>query len=501
MKIILLSIAILFQVSSFAASTINEQLNSKNKSLKIETQKVKDFVSKSVIKSKSTATSKKILDKISYPDGSYKTFAYNNAGLLIDYKNYLYNSKSEKLELQEQQQFEYDKNGNETLFIDSNFDSFDGFFIIKKREVSYQTNNMPIEEIEWEHNNETKTLERRVKRVYKSMSNNNIVAESYAWDSVNNNWVLSGKSEFIFNDNKEPLSSMSYNWSQKSGEFIPEGVLEFTYNEKGLLYTTMEKTRNVDTGVMEAGLTTTNTYDANSILLNEKATGNFRGEEITAYEHVYIYENGLLVSDEYISMFGGTKKEYSYTKGKLSEERCFYPEYDENKTFKGLILKYKNQFTYDNGLSDSEIIYPASLDKYYRAYPDFCDPFYFQFGALTNTICHAWNSVSELAIEKYRGIYHYSDLKSGVNERAAIKQLNEINLVVGPNPCLENLYFSTNDANPISVLVYSASGRLVHEISIKGSKMVDTSNWEKGIYMIHEQSKGSKKKVIKLIKK
>lgn len=498
----LITIAVLIHSASSAATMSKEQLRNRIESVKQIQERIKALAPKTTIKTnlKTATGNQKMLDKISYDDSSYKTFAYNEAGLLIAYKNYLYNALRDIIELQEQQEFEYDKEGNETLFINRNLDLFDGFIILEKREATYNANNFPKEEILWSFDNSDKELKKTRRSVYTLSDENNATIEEYSWNGETEEWKIAEKITVNFSNFEHPNSISTYYWSNQKMQYDLASVIEFKYNDEGLETERIEKMASEDTGELSVGLTITTTYNSDGNRLYEKAGGTLNGEEITVHEQIYTYEDGLLIAHEYKSTWGSTKQEYSYTNGKLSERRDYYPVYDENGANLGLSLQYRDQFIYDSNISVDDLAYPSTLDKYYHAYSDFCDPFYFQSGAIESTICFSWDYRTEEVIEDYRGTYHYSDFKAGIQNHTAINPISDMNLEIGPNPCTERLNIRISDMQSLMVFVYNTSGQLVYNSSLHGQSIINTSSWEKGIYILSTQSEGGISQTMKLIK-
>ncbi|MCF8360809.1 MAG: T9SS type A sorting domain-containing protein [Prolixibacteraceae bacterium] len=477
-----------------ANQKLKEQVEVQREKTRLFRQKAFAFVPKNVNSSnlKSTAATKKMLDKISYPDGSNKTFAYNDVGLLTDYKFYNYDSFSETLELQEHQEIEYDANGNRTLFIDRNLDAFEGFVVVEKEETTYQDNDLPLEQIFWEYEEASGNLIKTMKSVYTPIDGTHFIIEDYFWDETSREWFFSSKTDMEYNDLSHPVSMDYYTYDSDSETFLMEARMAFTYNASGQETQMGTQYISEDSGELEVASTLVTTYDENGNITRETESGSYMGETIVSFENVYTYANGLLIKEEYNSMFGGTYTEYDYTDGKLSEKRDFYEVYNDEYEVIGFSMQYKDQFSYDNSIDVDELVYPFELDTYFSSYADFCDPFFFQFGAIGNTICHSWDYVTESVVEKYRGEYHYSDFNAGPQTPDGITGLTNNFLKISPNPFSDILQITSSSNKEVCVEVYNSSGKVIHRANNESNCIINTSGWEKGLYIVQSQSESYK---------
>ncbi|MDA3929971.1 MAG: T9SS type A sorting domain-containing protein [Prolixibacteraceae bacterium] len=484
----LLLLLIAITTYSFANNhSINRKDITYNKAIEL---KQKAFAlmptNKNLLNLKSASATKQMLDNISYPDGSYKAYAYNEGGQIIDYKFYEYESWDETIELKEQIQIEYDANGNQTLFVDKYLDSFDGFIVKFKEESSYQDNNIPLEEISWEFNDTEKILQKTAKTAYEVIDATHLIVYGYGWYDTNDEWLLSRKDEIKYSDFEHPLLVKSYEYDRGSDTYYIVAELEFTYNANGMETEMISKYVSEETGELVLASTITTSYNEDGNITNRAEKGPYMGEEIVAYEQVYTYENKLLIKEEYNGAFGSYFSEYSYSDGKLSESKDFYEEYNDDWESIGFSMQYKDQFFY-NSITIDDLVYPINLETYYSSFSDFIDPFYFNNGALDYTICSSWDYVTETVAEKYRGIYNYSDFKAGIQETGVNGPLKAA-LKLGPNPCSETLNISLSEKESALISIFNTEGKTIHQATVNGNYSINTTNWKNGIYFILSNS-------------
>ena len=447
---------------------------------------------------KSTLVAPVKLEKVSYDDGSYKLFEYNNDGLMTDYKNYTYDDWDQTTTLMEHQEITYDNNDNQTLFIDYYQDTFDGFVIQGKIETSYFSNGIPNEIIQWYYNSDIKELVRDIKEVY-TLENDTAMYYSYTWDMSAENWILTTKGKIFYTDYDHPDGMEMYTLNEETGEFDYAGLIEVTYNNNGDEVETITSLVDEETGEMTEYLRTTTEYNSNRQVLKVSNYLNVYGTPMLLSEDSYSYENGLLTNhtNSNASFITGVTEEtsgenYNYVNGILSEEIVLIQDTDTGH----LIENIKYQFTYNQGLSSDDVFIPYSLDKYYNHYNEFTDVFYFQFGCLSSAKVSLWDYSSEEFTENYEATFHYSN-----EDITSIDAVNESNkLQIGPNPFTDYLVLNRDDSRTHTVIIYNTLGKVVMS-KTTSTNMISTTGLENGLYIVQVKSDNDTGERIKMVKK
>jgi hypothetical protein len=448
---------------------------------------------------KSTVAKSKKLEKITFADGGYKEFIYNEQGLTVDFKSYKPDEATGTVILSEHNTIGYDGHGNKALQI-FNTRMEGELTTTEKDEFEYDSQNRETLHINYEYSYSYGILIKYSKTVT-SYQANGIKTEDHQWDEEAQTWNLEGKSEIELK-NGYIVKGTYYSKNEETGVVAKTMIMEATYNDKNQLTQMLTKGVDEETGLIVDFMKTVNSFDSN-------------GNEVLSVDSMYDSESGtwmewsktksifnasnVLTSDEYymlnwmsFQLTISEKHEYSYTNGKLTQELVW-----EDEDMDGEISQsYKYEFAYDNSINIDDVALPDSWIEH-NDFSDIWGEFQFSFGALSNVKWYQWDYDTE-ALKKYRdATYHYSSSGSGV----AVNTLGVSCIKVGPNPFSESISVTLPESAPATVSVYNIAGLKVFSTQIKGYTAISTSPWEKGIYTIYFSAESGKIETFKLLKK
>ena len=153
--------------------------------------------------------------------------------------------------------------------------------------------------------------------------------------------------------------------------------------------------------------------------------------------------------------------------------------------------------TYDNSINIEEVVLPDSWIEHNDEYNDIESEFVYYFGTISNVKWFSRNYETE-SLQQYRdATYHYSNFGGGV----AAENISTSSVKVGPNPFDESITFSQIENTTSQISIYNVSGQKVYDTLSKGTKTINTSTWQPGIYLIHVNSGNTSQPVKKIIKR
>ncbi len=318
-----------------------------------------------VDKLKSVEVNENKLDSILFDDGGRKLFYYNENGQVTDFKNYVVDWDDEPAVLKEHQHFEYDENGNNTLYILYYLDSFDGWIEKQKYEYKYDAAGNQIEEINWDYSlNKMTAPAGKESYIY---NGNEITVNNYAWIESDGDWELTGYYTIVTDGEGNMLSGEGYEPSEETGEMIKSAIMEYEYDAEGRLLTTDTKMYSPENDEWVDAAHSVCEYNTDGQLVLEKETMNIMGATMVAYEDRYTYADGKLVKKEEYATNWGTGElylpwyeDYSYDGGVLSSKSMyFYDDYTGE-----MKLQEKYDFSFIAGVSVNDYLLPE-IDPYY----------------------------------------------------------------------------------------------------------------------------------------
>jgi len=446
---------------------------------------------------KSVVAKSKMLDEITFPDGSKKELKYNDRGQTIGYKYYMLDEETSAVKLSADNAFIYDANGNRTQQVFNTLKN-GSLTVTEKDEYEFDSQNRETLHILSAYSEELEKLVKYSKTIT-SYQASGFKTEDYLWDEEAQTWNLSSKSEVEVNNNRIVKGTI-YAKSEETGEIVKTMVMEYSYNANGSIKQILTKMVDETSGEMVDFMKSVYSYDGN-------------GNEISSIESMFDSENwmewsktistynssNMLTSDEYydldwlsFQLAVSEKHEYNYTNNQLTQELVW-----QNIEMMGeLSQSMKFEYTYNNAINIDDVVLPDSWIEH-NDENDTQSEFIYYFGTLSNVKWYDWDYDTE-AFKLYRdATYHYSNFGSGV----AVNTLGISSLNIGPNPFSENISVSLSESAPSSISVYNIAGQKVFNTTVKGSKTISTTAWEKGIYMIHFTDQSGKHEIAKLVKR
>lgn len=378
--------------------------------------------------------------------------SYDSKGNTTLYARFVENELREKIE------YAYDDDDN---IIMEAFFQWLGVFSYK-REYTY-TNAIKTMEIEYNWDYLTNDWVLSVKSEYEYDDNGNI-ASKIDYYYVDNNWVLSVKSEYKYDTNV--TLELSYNWT--NNEWILNGKAESNYNINGnpilesyyfwventwKLYNKMEWKYDINDNVTLWAFYWWDNEN-NDLKLTQKL------------EFKYDTKGNLTTCEEY-NWGDNYKCEYEYDNHD-NLIKCFNWILWDNTW----LLNFKTEYQYNFSYSNTDLIIPnITRSSGLRAYA-----VNFDFGMHNMRIKET--EYDEYGNEYYETYYWSSkNIEQGISDNT----IQNISVNLYPNPVSNTLYIETNNTNVIpNVKIYSIQGVLM--IHTKGN-LIDVSSLTSGIYI------------------
>jgi hypothetical protein len=447
---------------------------------------------------KSISTQSRKLEKITFADGGWKEFNYNEDGQTIGFKSYVFNEGTGTVVLSEDNTFSYDGKGNRILQVFKTLKS-DNLTVTEKDESEYDSQNRETLQLSSAYSDELGKLVNSSKTVTTYQSDG-LIVENYLWDETAQNWILESKTEIELKNNIL-LKETNYSKSETTGEIVKSMIMEFTYNPNGSLQQTLTKMVDEETGQMVDFMKSVMSYDNN-------------GNEILSLESMFESESGTwmewsktisnfntnneLISDENYDLDWLTfqlsvseKHEYSYANNKLIQQ-LVWQKLDQMGE---LSQSQKFEYSYDNSIDNKEVILPDSWIEH-NGFSDVYSEFVFSFGTVSNIKWYDWDYTTETLKPFRDAIYHYSKSEGGVEVNTLITN----SIKVGPNPFNGNLTITLSENCTGQISIYTLSGQKVYNTPVNNSKTISTSNWKDGIYMVQFLNENGERELVKLVK-
>jgi hypothetical protein len=438
------------------------------------------------------------LDKVTFPDGSSKEITYNDRGQTIDYKYKKFDEGTGTVLLSEHNTISYDVKGNRILEI-YNILRSDVMTIVEKEEYEYDSQNRVTIHIHWELDESFTKLIKNLKTTT-LYQEDGYTEEEYEWNDETQSWDLEAKTEYELKDGYT-FRSTNYYKNEETGIVEKTLVMDVTYNASGMMTISMVKAVDEVTGLMVDFMKSVSTYDSNGYeilyVLSIYNSDSLRWDEFSKTVSVYNNKGQILSVEDYTldwiayQIAVSEKREYTYTNDQLTQELVL----EKDMMTGNLSQSQKYVFSYDNSIDHEKLILPYSWIDH-NDYDDFWGLFYYQFGTLSNVRWYQRDyETTELKLFR-DATYHYAESDISVD----IKNMNVSNFKIGPNPFNENITISLSEIAPVRISVYNIAGQLVYNSLVNSSESINTSAWEKGIYLVETKVGDSKLQRIKLIK-
>jgi hypothetical protein len=498
---ILICFAFLIHSIGVALPITKEVAETRVKLFKHNIAQIQSFNQNSLSKTalKSVEANSMKLEKVTFPDGSSKEITYNDRGQTIDYKYKKFNEGTGTVLVSEHNTISYDGNGNKILEV-FNLLRSDIMTNVEKEEYEYDTQNRETVHIHWELDASFTNLIKNFKTTT-SYKANGYITEEYEWNEETQSWVLETKSEVELKDGYV-LNGSYYYKNEETGVVEKTMIIEVTYDAYGRQSMSLIKAVDDSTGLTVDFMKTVLTYDSNGYevlyVLSTYDPDSLAWSEFSKTVSVYNSKGQIITEEDYyldwttFQLAISKKYEYTYTNDQLTQELVW----EKDMMTSQLMQSQKFLFSYDNSIDHEKLILPDSWIDH-NDYDDFWGLFYYQFGTLSNVKWYQrdWET-TELKLFR-EATYHYAD--SGIS--LDIKNMNVSNFKIGPNPFNENITFSHPEIAPVLISVYNFAGQLVYNSIVNGSGSINTSAWEKGIYMVDTKVGDLNHQRIKLIKR
>lgn len=308
-------------------------------------------------------------------------------------------------EIENKRVFEYNENGDKTLFIWYNWDTNSQSFIpYQKTEYTYDDNGNQTLLTFYSWNIESQSFVINTKYEYTYDINYREV-DVYFWDTNSQSFVLNGKTEYTYDDNGNLTVQINYNLNTYFQSLEISQKREFIYDENG------NKTLEITFGSVYNGNSNNRyfdyyyprhkqeiNYDVNeNITLNERYDWNMGSETyILRQRREYTYDviGNILIRLE--KKWGTTgefdsqnKREYSYDEN--GNNTLFLYHENEFNNEQNFVLKSKDEYTYDE--HDNRIVhiyhsYNSSSESLVPVFRN--NSSYDEYGNLILLIEHDW---------------------------------------------------------------------------------------------------------------
>ena len=409
MKQIYLSIILtLFFAVGYANTFSSKQITKTNQQVVLIKNAQKELLkpTKKNLSISQSSKAKNHLDSIILEDGSRKIFEYNNNDQVIDYKHYAFDFNTYEVIYKEHHIFEYNNDGNQTLYEFNYFDEYEGWILSKREEYSYYSDGTIKTQISWDREYLSNHAYSKTEFSY----NGNIsTVKAFSWSEDNLKWEDTGH-QIIEIKNNLPIKADVYALNEETGiiELAFKMVFEYNSKEQNTVITTY--IRDEDSGEWVEYFISETEYNSDNNIIHEKESMNAFGFEMISSETFYTYNSaGNITKEEIYSydFFTGSssmteKKEYVYKNGVLFSETEYSSEFTGE-----MVENYKNEFTYNTTAITSDLIIPF-VDEYFNT-SDLFGIEYYEFGLLTK-VKHSEINWETLALEPTRvASYYYSN--------------------------------------------------------------------------------------------
>lgn len=357
--------------------------------------------------------------------------------------------------------------------------------VLAQRNTEYRINTISSnsgETIFYTYENESSTLPVSRTRVYES--------PDYSYANVDT---------LTYNESGQIVRMDSYSkWDDEDLE--PGGYTIYTYNDKG---------QRVSEGFYYDGAleyTTTYTYDENGLMTSaedidiyseesEKAEYSYneeglRIEDVYSYDEGegyiveeivrYVYENGLMVKEEY----------YEFYEGEEYLGNVYFYEYDEHGN---CILEkayddegnvdWKREYHHDMNISNDIVHYYNDPDDYVWLYPT-------HNNMITGYTDYLVDENGEMQVNREYEYTYDEIVATSVAE-------NSVVFNIYPNPVEDVVNVEVENSELVEL--YDVFGRKLYTVNVTDDVKIDMSDFADGVYFVKVYSEGSSsvKRIVK----
>ncbi len=370
---------------------------------------------------------------------------YNESAKTILIKGYLWDEGQNSWINYDSIVYEYDINGNRTIYIyyDRDFD-INQWIAYEKEEEIFDGNGNLIQHLEYEYDNITGQLVKKYKQAFVLNDDGVIIQELYySWDDNLSDWVPTGKWENVLSDFGKVEQSLSYYWDNLNDVWFFIEKVEFTYDQFG------NRTQSISywgdpleqTGKYEFS------YDDDGNLIQ------FINYQWNADE------NNWTVFDN---------QEFFYdSNGNITYDND-YEWFDSTNSW---VLSWQEEFDFNYSFSIDDLLVPDDYHELnYLGVPMKNMVIEYRF--------YSWNdSVKQMVVEEKMDFYYSNEIPTGINIA------KESCLIVYPNPTKERVIFKlNNELETANVEIFSLEGVKVVSKEFHGNISIYVGNLKSGIY-------------------
>lgn len=406
------------------------------------------------------------------------------------------------------EKFTYDAQGRNTVYTYHNYNTLtDELEYASKETFSYNSANQITEHhnYQWLKLSNVAQWVEDMKIVYTYNLGGQLIQDvSYSWDDDLNELVLTTKGTYTYNASGKVTSMFMYSWDT---DWVPTAKYEYTYNASGkisimeysmfyndswVLFTKELYTYNGQ-GQLTELLTTSLNFLAFSMENSKKEVSTYNAAGDNTSTTAYKWVMNAWVNDwkdeatfdlnhrELTTKESSWKSELStwnvdhyteYTYAANGDLASMIHKRDETP---GVLINYgKDEITYNNSYTTSDIIYP-----YY--FGDVLGTASTHMFTLLTT--YGWGTGGWSFDEKTT--FYYSPITITTNPSIA-----DGNIQIYPNPVNERLNVVTGSDKPSQLSISGLDGRLLKSHEFTHNISIETSSFPRGIYLIQISTSG-----------
>ncbi len=415
------------------------------------------------------------LDSIIETNGKRTYVKYEKNGWPTLIEKMAYNEWDESSYYEEKIVYQYDNNGNPTLYEHYSSDYDGGIVLDKKEESVWNDNNQPLSIISWDKDEDTGELLPLSKSTYE-YSGNTAVASVYEYDIENELYVLTGKFNYFYRGDNQVERADIFTIDEETGELFQYAIMEFEYNNKNLETRSTMKVINSETGEYVDFMIVEASYDDNGNIIHTKDYMLNEGEEFLLSEQTMKYNSAGQIIEE--NTFGADlfssevslieQSRYNYNNSILTEKIDAMTDYDTG----GLIDVYKHIFTFSNDKNSLSIARPETD-------VDYCEDAFFQYGRIDKIAEYELADNNQLEKASEKTFYYSSGTTPETSSESMFSQVK-----VFPNPFIDVLTIDLVSDEKQSVRISDISGKVVYETEISRNSTLRPEISKRGIYLI-----------------
>ena len=410
-----------------------------------------------------------------------------------------------------------DENGNQTHYIQYNWDSESQSFVpSSKSEYTYDENGIQTFYIYYSWDSESQSFVPNDKNEYTYDENGNLTLMIiYNWDSESQSFVPSSKYENTYDENGNRTHYIRYNWDSESQSFVPNYKYEYTYDEDGNQTLQLYYNWNTELQSFVPSRKYENTYDENGNQTHY-IRYNWDSESqsfVPSSKSEYTYdENGIQTfyiyyswDSESQSFVPSRKYENTYDE---NGNRTHYIRYNWDSESQSFVPILKDETTYDSNFTPVWTRTQWKIEKYYSGLgvykPSFVKDYSIHSETDTELVIVGiikqydtnFNTWNELEGEEFKSYWYYTKTQS-----LSTNSVEPNSFSIYPNPTSNSLQIHSSESlsNPIFEL-YDVKGSKILSNPFKLTEPIDVSDLQPSMYIYNVKDGSEVKQSGKIIK-